>query len=86
MNIGPGDVIKKDLTALNWTQEDLARIMGISVMAVKEIIKNKSGITLDTAELLSRTFRQSPEFWLNLDAAYRLQLAEAGEWEKETGS
>jgi len=83
MNIGLGDVIKKDLAALNWTQEDLARVMGISVMAVKEIIKNKSGITLETARLLSRTFRQSPEFWLNFDSAYRLQLAEDMEWEKD---
>lgn len=84
INVGPGDVIKKDLAALNWTQEDLARVMGMSVKAVNEIIKNKSGITLETARLLSKTFRQSPEFWLNLDASYRLQLAEESEREKDT--
>ncbi len=84
INIGPGEVIKKDLAALNWTQDDLARVMGMSTKAVNEIIKNKSGITLETARLLSKTFRQSPEFWLNLDAAYRLHLAEESEREKDT--
>lgn len=84
INVGPGEVIKKDLAALNWTQEDLARVMGMSVKAVNEIIKNKTGITLETARLLSKAFQQSPEFWLNLDAAYRLHLAEESEREKDT--
>jgi len=84
INVGPGEVIKKDLAALNWTQDDLARVMGMSVKAVNEIIKNRSGITLERARLLSKTFQQSPEFWLNLDAAYRLQLAEESQREKDT--
>lgn len=84
VNIGPGDVLKRDLAAVNWTQEDLARVIGMSVKAVNEIIKNKTGITLETARLLGKAFGQSPEFWLNLDAAYRLDLAEESERERQT--
>lgn len=83
INVGPGEVIRKDLSALNWTQEDLARVMGMSVKAVNEIIKNKSGITLETARLLGKAFGQSPEFWLNLDAAYRLQQVEESDQERD---
>ncbi len=35
------------------------------------------GVTSDTALRLARFFRTTPQFWLNLQAAYDLSLAEA---------
>lgn len=75
INIGPGDILKRDLAAVNWTEEDFARVIGMSVESVRDIIKNKSVITLETARPLGKAFGQSPEFWLNLEAAYRMDLA-----------
>jgi len=30
INTGPGDIIKDNLEALNWTQSDLARVMDMN--------------------------------------------------------
>ncbi len=79
INIGPGHVIKEDLEALNWTQWDLAEIIGMSEKTVSKIINNKTLITFETARLLSKAFGQSTRFWMNLDAKYHL-------WEHEENS
>ncbi len=84
INMGPGEVIKGDLEALNWTQEDLSKIVGMSVKAVNEIIKNKTSITFETARLLGKAFGQSPQFWMNLDTAYRLRDQEESSRGKAT--
>jgi HTH-type transcriptional regulator/antitoxin HigA len=74
LNIGPGAFIKEELKARNWRQEDLAEIIGMSLKSINQVIKNKQAITVETAQLLSKAFGQSPQFWLALDANYRLRL------------
>jgi len=83
INIGPGETIKDELETLGWSQDDLARIMGMSLKAVNEIINDKTAITVDTAKLLGKAFGTSAEMWLNLDTAYRLRLHEDTERERE---
>lgn len=73
-NIGPGPFIKEELEARNWRQEDLAAIIGMSLKSVNQLVKNKQAITVESAQLLSKAFGQSAQFWLNLDANYRLRL------------
>ncbi|MCK4252062.1 helix-turn-helix domain-containing protein [candidate division WOR-3 bacterium] len=73
-NIGPGPFIKEELEARNWRREDLAEIMGISSKLVNKLIKNKHVINIEVARLLSKTFGQSPQFWLKLDTNYRIRL------------
>ena len=73
INIGPGEIIKDNLDALNWSQEDLAEIMGMSVKSISHII-NKQAVTIETARLLAKIFNTSPQLWLNLDNNYRLRL------------
>lgn len=74
MNIGPGAFIQEELDERNWRQEDLAEILDMSLKSVNLLIKNKQAITVKTAKLLSKAFGQSPHYWLNLDANYRLRL------------
>ncbi len=83
INIGPGIVIKDELEALGWSQDDLARIMGMSLKAVNEILNDKVAITVETARLLGKAFGTSAEIWINLDTAYRLRLREDTERERE---
>lgn len=73
-NIGPGPFIKEELEARNWRQEDLAAVLGMSLKSVNKLIKNKQSITVKKAQLLSKAFGQSPQFWLTLDTNYRLRL------------
>jgi HTH-type transcriptional regulator/antitoxin HigA len=69
--IGPGDVIKDEMEFYGWSQKDLAEILDISEKHLSQILTNAAPITINMARLLSSTFQQSPEFWINLDAQYR---------------
>ena len=72
--IKPGEILKEELEARGWTQSDLAEVLDRPIQAVNEIISGKKAIVPATAVELSRAFGSSPEFWLNLEAAYRLDL------------
>jgi HTH-type transcriptional regulator/antitoxin HigA len=71
----PGEFIREELEARNWTQADLAAILKRPLPAVNEIIKGKKAITADTAKALGDAFGTGPEFWKNLQTAYELAMA-----------
>ena len=72
----PGEVLEEEfLKALGITQVALAEHIGVSVQRVNELVRGKRGMTPDTAWLLAQAFDTSPEFWLNLQAAYDLARA-----------
>ncbi len=71
----PGDFIREELEAREWTQGDLAEILGRPVQMVNEIITGKKAITPETAKELAAAFGTSAEYFLNLENAYRLKLA-----------
>lgn len=73
----PGEYIRDELEAREWTQEDLAQIMGRPLQMVNEVVNGKKTITTDTAIGLGAALGTGPEVWLNLQAQY--QLFEAGE-------
>ncbi|MFV2074279.1 MAG: HigA family addiction module antitoxin [Thermoanaerobaculales bacterium] len=74
-NIPPGAIIRKEIVARGWTQDDLARIMGRPVQVISEIISAKKQITPETALGLAAAFGTSAEMWLNMETMYRLLLA-----------
>lgn len=81
---GPGYFIKEQMEYRSWTQEELAEVMGITLKHLNNILKDKQAITLDTAKILAEVFDTSPQYWLNLDANYRLwKDAEPTEKEKQ---
>lgn len=84
INIGAGDIIKRNLDSLGWSQEDLSQITEISGKSISQIINNKQRVTVETAVLLSNAFGTSPEYWLNLDNNYRLNLQAEDSREKST--
>ncbi len=72
----PGEFLSDELDARDWTQTDLAEIIGRDVSLVNDIIRGKRGITPETAQGLADAFDNTPQYWLNLDAAYRLSQVE----------
>lgn len=72
--IPPGEIIKEELGARGWTQGDFAEITDKPLQAINEIISGKKAITPETAILFSEALGTSPELWLNLESAYRLDL------------
>lgn len=84
INIGPGDIIKRNLEALNWSNLDLVEVLGMSEKSISLIINNKQSITVETAFLLGKAFNTSPEFWLTLEQNYRLRNKKEGKKERDT--
>lgn len=81
---GPGYFIKEQMEYRNWTQEDLSEVMGITMKHINKILQNKQSLTIDMAKVLAEVFETSPQYWLNLDANYRLWLeTEKSEKEKQ---
>jgi len=68
----PGEFIREELEARNWSQLDLAEIMGRPPRVVNELIAAKRSITPDTARELGEAFGTGAEYWMNLEAAYQL--------------
>jgi addiction module HigA family antidote len=71
----PGVILKRELEARGWTQNDLAEIMGRPSQAISEIIRGTKQVTPETALELAQAMGTSPEFWTNLEINYRLHLA-----------
>jgi HTH-type transcriptional regulator/antitoxin HigA len=77
VNLGPGDTIREELEHYGWDQKDLAEILEMTQKHVCQLVNNKTPVTYDVACLLAKTFKQSPQFWLNLDANYRQRMQES---------
>ncbi len=57
------------------TQNKVAVAIGVPPRRINEIVHGKRGITADTALRLGRYFSIDPQFWLNLQSQYELDLA-----------
>jgi len=75
--IHPGEFLAELLDELGLSQAELARAIGVSPMRVSHVVKRARPVTAELALLLGRAFDQSPQYWLNLQAAYDLRAAEA---------
>ena len=71
----PGEFIREELEARGWTQGDLAVILGRPIQIVNGIVNGKKIVTPETAKALGAAFGTSAEFWMKLEATYRLSLA-----------
>lgn len=75
--IHAGVILKSELAAQGWTQNDLADIINRPPKTINQIITGKMGITADTAMQLSYALGISAETWLNLQSRYQLSLLAA---------
>ena len=75
--IHPGEYLSETLGGLNISQAEFARAIGVSPMRISHVIKGSRPVTAELALLFGRAFDQSPQYWLNLQAAYDLKTAEA---------
>ena len=72
----PGVFLEEELEARGWTRSDLGNILGRAANDISLIITGKRGITPETAIGLGDAFNTGPEYWMNLETAYQLSLAE----------
>ena len=74
--VHPGEVLREDyLQPLGLSMNGLAMELRIPVTRVSEIVHERRGISADTALRLGRYFKTTPEFWMNLQSYYDLEVA-----------
>ncbi|MDA0225259.1 MAG: HigA family addiction module antitoxin [Proteobacteria bacterium] len=74
--IHPGEFLLESLQDLGISQAEFSRKLGVSPMRISHIVKGTRPVTVEMALLFGRAFAQSPQYWLNLQAAYDLKRAE----------
>ena len=75
--IHPGEILREEfLVPLGMTAHELALALRVPATRINDIVKERRGITADTALRLSRYFGTTAKFWLNLQASYELEVAE----------
>lgn len=73
--VHPGEILREDLMEpLGLTLTALAREIKIPVVRLSRIVNGRRALTADVALRLSRYFGNTPEFWINLQAAYDLRV------------
>jgi HTH-type transcriptional regulator/antitoxin HigA len=73
----PGEFLKEELEARNWSQTQFAEIIGRPVRLINEIIAAKKSITPETATQLAASLGTSADLWMNLETQYQLSKVRA---------
>ena len=73
--VHPGKYLLETLDELHITQYRLAKTIGVPPRRINEIVHGQRSITADTALRIGRALRTTPEFWLNLQLHYDLDVA-----------
>lgn len=69
----PGAVLREDvLPALDMTQVEFARRLGVSRLTVSELLHEKRAVSPEMAARLGRLLGTTPESWLAMQAAVDL--------------
>lgn len=75
--IHPGEFLAETLDELGISQAQFARAIGVSPMRISHVVEGTRPVTAELALLFGRALRQTPQYWLSLQAAYDLKAAEA---------
>lgn len=76
--IHPGEILREEyLAPLGLKPYTLAKNLRTSRARIERLVREEVPVTVDTALRLGRFFGTTPDFWLNLQTAYDLSIAEA---------
>ena len=74
--IHPGEFLREILEERGVSQAQFARAIGVAPMRISHIVKGARPVTAELALLFGKAFGQTPQYWLNLQAAHDLKLAQ----------
>ena len=75
--VHPGEILRDEfLTPMELSVYRLARALKISRPRLNDLVLGRRAVTIDTALRLGRYFGTTPEFWINLQTRYDLDVAE----------
>lgn len=73
--IHPGEILLEEfLKPMNISQYRISKDINVPARRINEIVQGKRGITANTALRLGHYFGMSPQFWINLQTHYDLEV------------
>lgn len=75
----PGEFLKEELEAREWTQTEFAEITGLNQRTISEIVSAKRSVTPETAIALGEALGTGAQFWMNLESAFQLSKVKVQE-------
>ena len=73
----PGEILRGEfLEPMGLSVYELARAINVPRSRANDVVRGRRAVSTDTALRLSRYFETSPEFWINLQTRYDLDVAE----------
>jgi addiction module HigA family antidote len=74
--VHPGSILLEEfIEPLQLSAGKVARACGVPRTRIERLTTGVVGVTGDTAVRLSRFFGTTPEFWMNLQSHYDLEMA-----------
>jgi antitoxin HigA-1 len=75
--VHPGEILREEfMVPLGLSMNRMAMDLRVPVTRIADIIKERRGITADTALRFARYFNNSAAFWMNLQTRYDLEVAQ----------
>ncbi len=75
--IHPGEHLAEIMAELGITQYRLAKTIGVPPIRINDIVHRRRSITADTALRIGQALGMTPDFWLNLQRMYDLDVTRA---------
>lgn len=75
--VHPGEILREEyLEPLGMSANALATALCVTAARINDIVRERRGVTADTALRLARYFGGDAQSWLNLQTAHDLRVAE----------
>ena len=74
--VHPGEILREELKVLGLSASTLAERLDVAASRITEILRERRGVTADTALKLTHYFGTTPQVWINLQKEYELRTAE----------
>ncbi len=75
--VHPGEILKHDfMEPFNLSSNGLAKAIGVTPARINEIVRERRGVTAETALRLAKYFGTDAQSWMNLQDQYELAITE----------
>ena len=71
----PGELLKETLSDFSVSMNELAQAIRVPPNRISSIVVGTRSVTGETALRLAKYFGTTPEYWMNMQAQYDLQMA-----------
>lgn len=74
--VHPGEILLEEfMEPLGLSRNKLATALCVPAQRIGQVVKGQRSITVDTAMRLAKFFGTTPQFWLNIQQRYDLEVA-----------